>query len=84
MKHLARSPEIIGALIRRARRKQQLSQAELGARCGLRQETISLIENGSPATRLDTLLAVLTALELDLFLGPRPDLSSFDVEDLIG
>lgn len=84
MKDLARTPEQIGVLIRRARKKQKLSQAELGVRCGLRQETISLIENGSPATRLDTLLAVLAALELDLFLGPRPDLSSFDIDDLIG
>ena len=84
MQSLARTPEQIGMLIRRARRKQGLSQTELGARCGLRQETISLIENGNPAARLDTLLAVLTAVDLDLFLGPRPDPSSFDVEDLIG
>lgn len=84
MKDLARTSRQIGTLIRRARNKHGLSQAELGERCGLRQATISLIENGSPATRLDTLLAVLAALELDLFIGPRPDLSSFDVEDLIG
>lgn len=84
MKSLARTPEQIGMLIRRARRKQRLNQAEIGARCGLRQETISLIENGNSAVRLDTLLVVLAALELDLFIGPRPEPASFDIEDLIG
>lgn len=84
MKELARTPQQIGTLIRRARNERGLSQAELGARCGLRQATISLIEGGSPATRLDTLLSVLATLELDMFLGPRPDPASFDIEDLIG
>ena len=84
MHDLARTPEQIGTLIRRARTRQGLSQAELGRRCGLRQATISLIEGGSTATRLDTLLAVLAALKLDLFVGARPDPSSFDIEDLIG
>ncbi|MGK2285261.1 helix-turn-helix domain-containing protein [Pedomonas sp. V897] len=84
MMDLTRTPQHLGTLIRRARKKQGLSQAELGARCGFRQETISLVENGSPATRLDTLLAILAALELDLFVGGRPETSSFDIEDLLG
>lgn len=84
MQDMARTPQQLGTLIRRARKRRGLSQTELGARCGLRQETISLIENGSPATRLDTLLTVLAALELDLSIGERPETSSFDIEDLLG
>ena len=71
MNDLARDPKQIGNLIRRARKHQALSQQVLGAKAGLRQETISLIENGNAATRIDTLLAVLAALDLELQAGPR-------------
>ena len=68
---LARTPEQIGAIVRRVRREQGLTQAALGEKSGLRQETISLIENGNPATRLETLLAVLAALDLEFRIAPR-------------
>lgn len=71
MPELARSPSQIGNAIRRARKKHGLSQSDLGARAGLRQETISLIENGNPAARLDTLLAVLGVLDLEFLIAPR-------------
>ncbi|MDQ2702238.1 MAG: helix-turn-helix domain-containing protein [Pseudomonadota bacterium] len=71
MLELARSPKQIGNTIRRHRKRLGMSQSELGSRVGLRQETISLIETGNPATRLDTLLAVLAALELELRIAAR-------------
>lgn len=81
MKQLARSPEQIGNLIRRARKKQGLSQAELGERAGLRQASISLLESGNPAIRLDNLLSVLVALDLDMNIGNRSQSSLSDLED---
>ena len=71
MSDLARDPRQIGNLIRRARKRQGLSQKALGAKAGLRQETLSLIENGNPATKTETLLAVLAALDLELRIAPR-------------
>ena len=71
MSDLARDPGQIGNLIRRARKRQGLSQQALGDKVGLRQETISLLENGNPATRLETLLAVLAALDLELQIAVR-------------
>lgn len=71
MAELARSPEQIGNTIRRARKKRGMSQSELGAKAGLRQETISLIENGNPAAKLETILAVLSVLGLELRIGAR-------------
>lgn len=71
MTDLARTPKQIGNLVRRARRKRGLSQTELGAKAGFRQETISLIETGNPATRLETILAVLAALDLEVRIVPR-------------
>lgn len=82
MSQLTRTPKQLGTLIRRQRKKLGLSQSALGEQAGLRQETISLIETGNPATRLDTLLALLAALELDLHLGPRR--RAHPLEDLIG
>jgi HTH-type transcriptional regulator / antitoxin HipB len=71
MAELARSPEQIGNAIRRARKKRGMSQSELGQRSGLRQETISLIENGNPAAKLETILAVLATLDLELRISER-------------
>jgi HTH-type transcriptional regulator/antitoxin HipB len=71
MNDLARDPKQIGNLIRRARKKRALSQKALGDKAGLRQETISLIENGNPSAKIETLLAVLAALELEFQIASR-------------
>jgi HTH-type transcriptional regulator/antitoxin HipB len=71
MNSLGRDPKQIGNAIRRARKAQGLSQQDLGARAGLRQETISLIETGNPSTRIETLLAILSALDLEFQITPR-------------
>jgi len=82
MTDLARTPTQIGNLIRRIRKKRGLSQSQLGERAGLRQETISLIETGHPAAKLDTILAVLAALDLELRIVPRTKGSAADLEDI--
>ena len=82
MSQPARTPKQIGNLIRRARRKNSWSQTELGARTGLRQETISVIENGNPAAKLATLLAVLAALDLEFQIGQRAKGQPSDIEEL--
>lgn len=71
MHDIARTPKQIGTTIRRNRKRLGMSQSELGDRVGLRQETISLIETGNPATRLDTMLSVLAALELEFRIAAR-------------
>lgn len=83
MSDLARDPKQIGNLIRRTRKKLALSQQALGAKAGLRQETISLIETGNPASRIDTLLAILTALDLEFQIAPRSKgWNSKDIESI--
>lgn len=82
MSDLARTPTQIGTIIRRRRKKLGLSQSALGEKAGLRQETISLIETGNPAARLDTILAVLAALDLEFQIGSRS--RGGTVEDLLG
>jgi HTH-type transcriptional regulator/antitoxin HipB len=68
---LARDPKQIGNLIRRARKRRGFSQGALGAKAALRQETISLIENGNGAAKLETILKVLSALDLEFRIAPR-------------
>lgn len=82
MNDLSRTPAQIGNLVRRARRKKGWSQTDLGSKAGLRQETISLIETGNPAARLETILAVLAALDLEFRMAPRSRAAASDIEDL--
>jgi HTH-type transcriptional regulator/antitoxin HipB len=82
MADLARTPNQIGNLIRRARKKRGLSQSQLGELAGLRQETISLIETGNPAAKLETILSVLSALDLEFRIVPRSKGSAAELEDI--
>jgi HTH-type transcriptional regulator/antitoxin HipB len=82
MTDLARTPNQIGNIIRSARKKRGQSQSQLGERAGLRQETISLIETGHPAARLDTILAVLAALDLEFRIVPRTKAAPADIENI--
>jgi HTH-type transcriptional regulator/antitoxin HipB len=77
MSELARSPEQLGNAIRRVRKKRGMSQSELGEKAGLRQETISLIENGNPAAKFETILAVLSALDLEIMIHERSKRTDF-------
>ena len=82
MTELARTPRQIGNLVRRARKRRGWNQTQLGEKTGLRQETISLIETGNPATRLETILAVLAALDLEFQLAVRSKGQPSDIETL--
>ena len=82
MSDLARDPKQIGNLIRRTRKNRGLSQTQLGEKAGLRQETISVIETGNPAAKLETILSVLAALDLEFRVGPRSKGRSTDIEEI--
>ena len=71
MKTLVRDARQLGNLIRCARKQQSISQKVLGDRAGLRQETISLLETGNPAAKVETVLSVLAALNLELQVVAR-------------
>jgi len=65
------------------RKKQSFSQKQLGEKAGLRQETISLIETGNPATRIENLLAGLSALDLEFQIAPRSKGWNKDIESYL-
>lgn len=82
MSDLARNPKQIGNLIRRARKQRGLSQTQLGEKAGLRQATISMIETGNPAATLETILTVLSVLDLEFRIAPRSKGTAADIEDI--
>ena len=64
--------------LRTARLNQQLSQAELAGKLGLRQRQISDLERATTDPRISTLQNVARALDLELMLIPRFLISAVD------
>ncbi len=53
-----------GQNLRRARRRAELSQEQLGIRASLHRTEIGLLERGARVPRIDTLVKVATALAI--------------------
>jgi HTH-type transcriptional regulator/antitoxin HipB len=66
----SRTQKQLGAELRRYRKKRDLSQSQLSLQIDKRQATISNLEAAGTGT-LETLFAVLSALDLELALRPR-------------
>jgi len=79
---LIRSHKQLGAELQRFRREQSVTQVRLAERSGLRQGTISQVENGLKTVKLSTVMDMLRALDLEIVLRPRTKGSQTDIEDL--
>lgn len=82
MTDLARTPKQIGTIIQCTRKKRGWTQIDLAQRAGLRQDTISLIETGEKPSKLNSILAALTALQLEFRIDERTKGGPQDIEDL--
>ena len=82
MDTIARTPQQLGAGIRRYRRKKNLTQGDLGEKMHARQATVSKLEAGEPATQVRILMDALAALDLELVIRPRTKVSAEAIEDL--
>jgi y4mF family transcriptional regulator len=56
----------LGASVRRERQRQGLRQDELALVAGVSTRVVHQVESGKPTSRLDSLVAVLSALDLRL------------------
>jgi HTH-type transcriptional regulator/antitoxin HipB len=72
-----RNNKEFGEAVRRARLTQNLRQVDLARKASVRQALISEIENGTTGAKLDTVLKVLAALDMDLSLVQRQE-AEFD------
>lgn len=82
MNDLARTPRQIGTTIQRARKKRNWTQMQLAERAGLRQATISMIESGETHAKLESILAILAALDLEFRISERSKGHERDIEEL--
>jgi HTH-type transcriptional regulator / antitoxin HipB len=64
----------LAEFIRDCRKTRNISQADVGDRVGLRQETISSFENKPGSTKLATLFKLLSALDLELCVVRKGEL----------
>ena len=71
--------DILGAMIKEARKRNRLSQEQLGALIGVQKAQISKIENNTKNFRLLTILPVMDALGMRVKLSVEYD----DKENLI-
>lgn len=82
MSHIARSPKQLGNIIQRARKQRSMTQTELAALSGLRQELISKIESGHEGTKLSSVYALFAALNLELVIEDRSGRPAKAIEDI--
>lgn len=75
MEQLIYSPKSLGIAIKRQRKARMLTQTEAGHAFNIDQTTVSSIEQGAPGTRLETLFRILAALDLEMVIRPKANLS---------
>ena len=66
-----RNNKDLGEIIRSLRLEKNLRQIDLARKASVRQALISDLENGATTARLDSVIKVLAALDMDLSVIPR-------------
>lgn len=66
------TPQILANTVKAYRHFQKQSQSDVAKFANVKQATISQFENDPTGTKLETLFNILTALELELVVQPRP------------
>jgi HTH-type transcriptional regulator/antitoxin HipB len=81
MDQVTRTPKQLGATLRRYRKQGGSTQSSLAERISKRQATVSSLES-SGSGALETLFAVLSALDLELVVRPRTKSSTDRLGDI--
>jgi HTH-type transcriptional regulator/antitoxin HipB len=71
MGKIIRNNKDLGEAIRRARKNLDLRQVDVAQKASVRQALVSDLENGATTAKLDTVIRVLAALDMDLSTIPR-------------
>jgi len=70
---LIHSSKELAEYLRDRRKRQKLSQVEIGDRVGIKQATISAFENSPEGTKLETLFKLFSALDLEIQIIPKEE-----------
>jgi HTH-type transcriptional regulator/antitoxin HipB len=71
MDSVARIPRHLGVALRARRSKLKLSQARVGVKTGMKQNTISVLEIRTASSRIASLYRVLSALGLEIVVREK-------------
>ncbi len=71
MERIIRNNNDLGEAIRQARKNMDLRQVDVAQKASVRQALVSDLENGATTAKLDTVIRVLAALDMDLSIIPR-------------
>jgi HTH-type transcriptional regulator/antitoxin HipB len=63
--------QTLSGMIRDYRNKQNMTQGQIARLVGIKQSTVSAIENSPDSCKISTLFKVLSALKLEIHLVPR-------------
>ena len=69
-KHIRNSNEL-GEAIRQVRVYKNLRQIDISKSASVRQALVSEIESGATSAKVDTVIRILAALDMDLSIVPR-------------
>jgi HTH-type transcriptional regulator/antitoxin HipB len=81
MDQVIRTPGQLGAVLRRYRKQGGSTQSSIAERINKRQATVSSLESAGGGN-LDTLFAVLSALDLELVVRPRTKGATAQIGDI--
>lgn len=71
MRTRATNKNILGVILKSARKNKELTQAEAGKVVGVDQTTLSNIERGESNLHIETLFRILAALDMEMIVRPR-------------
>ncbi len=71
MGKIIRNNKDLGEAIRLARRNEGLRQVDLARKASVRQALVSELESGATMAKLDTVIRMVAALDMDLSIVPR-------------
>ena len=71
MGKIIRNNKDLGEAIRLARKTKDFRQVDVAQKASVRQALVSELENGTTTAKLDTVIRILAALDMDLSIVPR-------------
>ncbi len=71
--YIVATPAQLGQVLKSARHAADLSQLALGQQVNVLQKTVSALENNPAGAQTETVFKILSALNLELVLRPKPE-----------
>jgi HTH-type transcriptional regulator/antitoxin HipB len=71
MNTVTRTPQQLGQSLKARRAKLQLSQTEVAAKVGMKQNTVSVLEISTSSSSVESLFKVISALGLELVVREK-------------